>query len=125
MIKPIFYYNTVKTVLYSSLHSFALINFACFSENIDLKRERRERVREWQKKFNNKDTSNEKDQQGNKSRLRKKVGKPSRGDKRRSNNSNQRDGDRDLHSQVFESDDYFEIPMDVESDSTGNDSLFH
>ncbi|XP_067021110.1 zinc finger C3H1 domain-containing protein-like isoform X4 [Acropora muricata] len=87
-------------------------------ENIDLKRERRERVREWQKKFNKKDTSNEKDQPGNKSRLKKKVGKTSRGDKRRSNNSNQRDGDRDLHSQVFESDDYFEIPMDVESDST-------
>lgn len=78
-------------------------------------------MREWQKKFNKKDTSNEKDQQGNKSRLKKKVGKPSRGDKRRSNNSNQWDGDRDLHSQVFETDDYFEIPMDVESDSTGND----
>ena len=60
--------------------------------------------------------------QGNKSRLKKKVTRLSRGDKRRSNSS-QREGDGKVNLSKFESDDYFEIPMDVESDSTGDDCV--
>ncbi|XP_068711250.1 zinc finger C3H1 domain-containing protein-like isoform X2 [Montipora foliosa] len=86
-------------------------------EDKDKKRERREKVRQWQEKLKKKDISNEKTLQGNKSRLKKKVTRLSRGDKRRSNSS-QWEGDGKVNLSKFESDDYFEIPMDVESDST-------
>lgn len=109
------------------LYAFILIQcgFVSFREDTDKKRERRERVRQWQEKMNKEEPSSLKNQQANRSRPKKKAPKPAGGDKRRSNDI-QREGDRDLHRRLvnkarFENDDYFEIPMDVESDSTGQD----
>ena len=68
----------------------------------------------------------QRNQQGNKGRGKNKLSKLTKGDKRRSSLQSlkspddiQREGDRDPHRKTFERDDYFEIPMDVESDSTG------
>ena len=91
---------------------------------MDKKRERRERLRQWQEKMSKNEFLDHKNQQGNKGRPNKKLAKPAKGDKRRSisqslkSNENQH-GDRDSH-RWNENDDYFEIPMDVESDSTGD-----
>ena len=70
--------------------------------------------------------SDQRNQQGNKGRGKKKLSKPTRGGRRSSSvrsDENQTEGDprrKALDTAVFESDDYFEIPMDVESDSTGD-----
>ena len=72
----------------------------------------------------------QKNQQEKTGRSRKKLAKGAKGDKRGSSlqslksDESQR-GDRDLHRRAvnaskFERDDYFEIPMEVESDSTGD-----
>ena len=95
------------------------------------KRERREKLRQWQEKMNREKFSDQRNQQGNKGRGKKKLSKATTGDKRRTSmqslksDEDPRDGNRDPHrrtmnSTTFESDDYFEIPMDVESDSTGD-----
>ena len=100
---------------------------------MDKKRERRERLRQWQEKMNKKEFVGQKNQLGNKGRSKKKLAAPAKGDKRRSSsqslksNESHREGDRDSHRRPLplskaENDDYFEIPMDVESDSTGDDS---
>lgn len=100
-----------------------------FREDANKKRERREKLRQWQEKMNREKSSDPRNQQpGNKGRGKKKLSKPTKDDKRRSSlqsiKSDEDQKDRDSHrrtmkSAVFESDDYFEIPMDVESDSTG------
>lgn len=100
-----------------------------FREDANKKRERREKLRQWQEKMNKQKSSDLRNQQGNKGRGKKKLSKPTKDDKRRSNvqslKSDEDQKDRDPHrrtvnSAIFESDDYFEIPMDVESDSTGD-----
>ena len=101
-----------------------------FREDANKKRERREKLRQWQEKMNREKSSELRNQQlGNKGRGKKKLSKPTKDDKRRSglesmkSDDNQKDRDphrRTMNSAIFESDDYFEIPMDVESDSTGD-----
>ncbi|KAL9984828.1 hypothetical protein ACROYT_G007164 [Oculina patagonica] len=103
-------------------------------EDPSKKQERREKLRQWQEKMNRDKFSDQRNQQGNKGRGKKKVSKPTTGDKRRSSmqslkpGEDMRDGNRDPHrrmvnSATFETDDYFEIPMDVESDSTDGPAL--
>ena len=100
---------------------------------MDKKRERRERLRQWQEKMGKKGIVGQKNQPGNKGRSKKNLATTAKGDKRRSSsqslksNEIQHQGDRDAHRWPLplsksENDDYFEIPMDVESDSTGDDS---
>lgn len=100
-----------------------------FREDDNKKRERREKLRQWQEKMNRDKSSDLRNQQGNKGRGNKKLAKPTKDDKRRSSfqslksDEDQRDRDprrRTVNSAMFESDDYFEIPMDVESDSPGD-----
>ena len=95
----------------------------------DKKRERREKLRQWQEKMSRDKSSDLRNQQGNKGRGNKKLTKPTKDDNRKSSlqssksDEDHRDRDprrRTVNSAVFESDDYFEIPMDVESDSTGD-----
>ena len=95
---------------------------------MDKKRERREKLRQWQEKMNRDKFTDQRNQQGNKGRGKKKS-KPTKGDKARSNMQGMksevglRDGNRDSLRRAMNSaeiDDYFEIPMDVESDSTGD-----
>ena len=104
------------------VHSFVV----CSRQDVDFKKqERREKVRQWQEKMNKAGFSDQKSQPGNKVHPKK---KPAKGNKRSAtsqslkSNESQR-ADRDLHRRNvvrFDNDDYFEIPMDVESDSTGN-----
>ena len=94
------------------------------------KRERREKVRQWQEKMNTGKFSDPKNQQGNKVQPKK---KPAKGSKRsassqslKSNESQRTDKDSNKRNvSKFDNDDYFEIPMDVESDSTGNKHNCH
>lgn len=100
-----------------------------FREDANKKRERREKLRQWQEKMSREKSSDLRNQQpGNKGRGKKKLSEPTKDDRRRSSfqsmksDEDQKDRDphrRTMNSAIFESDDYFEIPMDVESDSTG------
>lgn len=75
--------------------------------------------------------SDQRNQQGNKGRSKKKLTKSVKGRRRISSvklAGTEMEGDRDSPSKegdpaLFENDDYFEIPMDLESDSTGTYTL--
>ena len=104
------------------MHSFVV----CSRQDVDFKKqERREKVRQWQEKMNKAGFSDQKSQPGNKVHPKK---KPAKGNKRSATSqslksSESQRADREAHRRNvvrFDNDDYFEIPMDVESDSTGN-----
>ena len=111
--------------------SSCLFFYVTSREDINKKQERRERLRQWQEKMNTDRFSDQRNQQGNKGRSKKKLTKSVKGRRRSSSvklAGTEMEGDRDSPSKegdpaLFENDDYFEIPMDLESDSTGTYTL--
>ena len=111
-------------MLHHSYGCFRLFSILILSDDAEKQRQRREKLKQWQERRLQNDFPGIRDQQqGNVTRSKKKVSKLGVGSKRRTGMGERKSevgqGEKERDMQKFDADDYYEIPMEVESDSPG------